>query len=203
MKIRVYIILISGLFFNRAHAQFANQHSIYTSGEINFGNYIGMNLNLNYVYNQTYSFKLGYTGHIRTPKSQPKDYSSGLGGLFSFGFENPYDQLETIQMGVGKIYNLNNSGTIRLNLSVGAGYTIIRQPENWQYTDSAFLSENYTWNYRKHSTASFILNPKIEFPISRFYGFTVSPLLILNKDSSYIGIGLGQMIGILKPKKQY
>ncbi len=188
--------------FFYARAQFSEHHAIYFTGEINLGNYIGTDLNLNYVYKETYSFKLGYSGNIRTPKSQPDDYSSGLNGIFSFGFENPYDQIENIQIGVGKIYKLNTSGTIRLNLSAGLGYTIITEPENWQRTNDAFLSENYTWNYRKHNTVSLVINPKIEFPVSRFYGLTVSPMVIINKDRSYFGIGLGQMLGILRPKKQ-
>ena len=46
-----------------------------------------------------------------------------------------------------------------------------------------------------------ILNPKIEFPFSRFYGLTLSPLFQINKDRTYIGIGVGQMIGLLRKRK--
>ncbi|WP_159023555.1 hypothetical protein [Formosa sp. L2A11] len=202
MKQYMLTLVLSCISFYTLNAQFSEHHAIYFSGEINLGNYVGIDYNLNYVYKETYAFKLGYTGNIRTPKSQPKDYGSGLQGLFSFGFENPYDQIENIQIGVGKIYKLNTNGTIRLNLSAGLGYTIIREPENWQRINDAYLSENYTWNYRKHNTVSLVINPKIEFPVSRFYGLTVSPMLLINKDSTYFGIGLGQMLGLLRPKRQ-
>ena len=60
------------------HAQFAENHAIYFSKELNFGNYIGLNADLNYVYKERFSLKIGYNGNIRKPKSQPEDYSSGL-----------------------------------------------------------------------------------------------------------------------------
>ena len=184
-----------------ANAQFDENNAIYSSGELNLGNYIGVDINLNYVYKEQYSFKIGYTGNIRTPKSKPENYTSGLSGLLLFGLTNPYDQFENYQIGFGKIYNLNITGTIRANLSLGLGYTTIREPENWQMIDNAFLSENYTWNYRKHNTVSLIINPKIEFPFTRFYGLTISPMLQINKDRTYFGIGIGQMIGLLRKRK--
>ena len=174
---------------------------MYTSGELNFGNYIGIDLNLNYVYKEKYSFKIGYTGNIRKPKSQPDDYSSGLIGILLFGAANPYDQLENYQIGVGKIYKLNPSGTIRVNISLGLGYTIINEPENWIKITNGFLAENYIWNYNKYQTFSLLLYPKIEFPLSRFYGLTLSPLLQINKDRTYIGMGIGHMIGLLRKRK--
>ncbi|QDO94608.1 hypothetical protein FNB79_11740 [Formosa sediminum] len=199
MKTYILTVMLSCFSIQFINAQFSTSHAIYTTGELNLGNYIGFDLNLNYVYKETYSLKIGYTGNLRTPKSQPENYSSGFESIFSFGTTNPYDQLENIQIGAGKIYKLNTKGTIRLNLSAGLGYTIIREPENWHPIDNPFLTENYTWQYRKYNTLSFVLNPKIEFPISKIYGLTVSPLLILNKDRTYIGIGIGQMLGVLRP----
>ena len=197
-KIIILLFIISVTFVN---AQFKENNALYTSGELNLGNYIGVDINLNYIYKENYSFKIGYTGNIRKPKSQPEDYSSGLTGVLLFGAANPYDQLENYQIGVGKIYKLNPSGTIRANISLGLGYTIIKEPENWVRINNGFLAENYTWNYNRYSTFSLILNPKIEFPFSRFYGLTLSPLVQINKDRTYIGIGVGQMIGLLRKRK--
>lgn len=194
-----YIIIISLISCNFVSAQFFGNKAFYSSGELNFGNYIGVDLNLNYVYKEKYSFIIGYTGNIRKPKSQPSDYTSGLAGVFSFGLANPHDQMENYKIGVGKIYKLNESGTIRVNMSVGVGYTTIREPENWQTKSDAFFVENYTWNYKVQNTLSLILNPKIEFPFTRFYGLTISPMMQINKDRTYFGIGVGQMIGLLRP----
>jgi len=155
-------------------------------------------LNLNYITDHNYSLKIGYTGNIKKPKSQPKSYSSGVTGLFALGFNNPYDQIENYQIGIGKIYNLNPSGTIRANVSLGLGYTIVTTPQNWQENNDHFFTENYTWDYNKQNTVSLVINPKIEFPLTRFYGLTLSTMVILNKHSSYFGIGIGQMIGALR-----
>ncbi|OBR40454.1 hypothetical protein A9200_15875, partial [Maribacter hydrothermalis] len=202
MKRQIITILMSFISIHFANAQFAENNAIYSTGELNLGNYIGFDINLNYVFKEKFSIKVGYTGNIRKPKSQPDNYTSGLTGIFSFGLANPYDQIENYQIGFGKIYKLNESGTIRTNISAGLGYTIIREPENWQMIDDVFLTENYTWNYKTHNTLSLIINPKIEFPFTRFYGLTISPMLQINKDRTYVGIGIGQMIGLLRKRKQ-
>ncbi|WP_372746657.1 hypothetical protein [Lutibacter sp.] len=198
---KVILLLLFCISVNSVNAQFDENNSIYYSTELSLGNYIGLDLNMNYVYKDKYSFKIGYSGNIRKPKSQPEDYTSGLTGLFLLGLANPYDQLENYQIGMGNIINLNSSKTIRLNLLAGLGYTIIREPENWVRNNDAFLAENYNWNYHKHTTVSFIINPKIEFPISRIYGFTISPMLQINKDNLYFGVGIGNMIGLLKSRR--
>jgi hypothetical protein len=198
---RIITILIFSISFNIANAQFDENNAIYSTGELNLGNYIGVDINLNYVYKEEYSFKVGYSGNIRKPKSQPEDYTTGLTGILLLGSANPYDQLENYQIGIGKIYKINQSGTIRLNASIGLGYTIVREPENWERINNGFLAENYTWDYNKYNTVSLIINPKIEFPFSRFYGLTVSPMVQINKDRTYFGIGIGQMIGLLRKRE--
>ena len=179
-------------------AQFSEHHAIYTTTELSIGNYLGIDLNLNYIYEERYSFKIGYAGQLRKPRTQPTDFSSGLSGVFLFGLLNPYDKMDTYQLGVGKIYMLNPAKTIRLNLSVGLGYTIIREPENWQSAASDGVGSNYTWDLDKVKTLSLIINPKIEFPLLNVVGFTVSPVLQVNKQRVYVGIGLGDMFGLLR-----
>ena len=197
---RILTLLIFSISSNIANAQFDENNAIYSTGELNLGNYIGVDINLNYVYKEEYSFKIGYSGNIRKPKSQPEDYTTGLTGILLLGLANPYDQLENYQIGIGKIYKINQSGTIRLNASIGLGNTIVREPENWERINNGFFAENYTWDYNKYNTVSLIINPKIELPFSRFYGLTVSPMLQINKDRTYFGIGIGQMIGLLRKK---
>jgi hypothetical protein len=197
-KILLFIVLIG---FYTANAQFGAKNAIYTSAELNMGNYFGVDLSLNYVYNEKYSFRLAYTGNIRTPKSQPNDFTSGLVGVLSFGLVNPYDQFENYQIGIGKIYKFNPSGTIRLNLNVGLGYSVITEPENWTKIDNSFLVENYTWDNHRYDTVSLIINPKIEFPFTRFYGLTLSPMVQITKNRTYFGVGIGQMIGLLRSRK--
>lgn len=41
------LVIISS---NYVNAQFSENHALYGSGEINFGNYFGIDLNVNYVF---------------------------------------------------------------------------------------------------------------------------------------------------------
>ena len=192
----ILFLLIVG--FNAAKAQFAENNAIYYSDGLNFGNYYGLDVNLNYVYKEKYSVKVGYIYNRRKPKSQPDDYSTGLANALLFGATSPHDRMENYQVAIGKIYRINENRSIRLNLLFGLAYTVIREPENWQKTTSGFLAENYSWNYEKQNTVSLVINPRIEFPFTRVYGFSVSPMVQINKDRTCFGIGVGQMIGLLR-----
>jgi len=200
MKRKIFILVLSFISFNLANAQFAENNAIYSTGELNLGNYYGVDLNLNYVLKEKYSFKLGYTGNIRKPKSQPEDFSPGVTGILVFPLNNPIDQFENFGASIGRIYKINQSGTIRVNFSMGVGYTVITEPENWIKinTDLVPVAKNYSYDYVEHKSLSLIVNPKLEFPITRYFGFTVSPMLQINKDRTYFGIGLGSMVGLLR-----
>jgi len=198
---QIFFIFILVFSFNHVNAQFSEDNAIYHTSEITVGNYLGIDIHANYVLKEKYSFKIGYSGFIRRPKAAPENYTSGLIGILTYGLANPYDQMETFQILAGKIYPLNKKGTIRVNISLGLGYTIIREPSNWQpLSGSLYIVPNYTYDYQKYNTISLIINPKIEFPITRFYGLTISPMIQVNKDRTYIGIGIGQMIGLLRKK---
>ncbi len=195
MKLLFFMLLITNIFAN--YAQIRDENLVYVTAEFNIGNYKGFDLNLNMIDKKNYSYKIGILLNIRKPKSQPDDYTSGAASVFLLGLGDPYDSFVSYQISFGKIYNLNEMETIRVNVSAGLAYTKIREPENWQYT-GGFLDENYTWNYKKNQEISLIINPKIEFPFIKYYGLTLSPMLQINKKRTYFGIGIGKMIGLLK-----
>ena len=196
------LILLAVIFasVNITTAQLAKNDAIYAASELNLGKYYGMDLNLNYVLNEKYSFKLGYTGYLRKPKTLPEDFSTGVIGILVWGLNHPMDKFENYGASVGRIYKINLCGTIRVNLSLGVGYSILTEPDNWEKINNNAISlqENYSYDNIKHKAVSLIVNPKIEFPITRFFGFTISPMLQINKERTYFGIGIGSMIGILK-----
>ena len=200
MKRKIFLLAMSFISINFANAQFAENNAVYATGELNLGNYFGVDLNLNYVLNEKYSFKLGYTGNLRKPKTLPEDFTTGVTGILVWGLNHPMDQFENFGASIGRIYKLNQSGNIRVNFSMGVGYTILTEAENWEKINDNLVSptKNYSYNYVEHKAVSLIVNPKIEFPMTRFFGFTVSPLLQINKGRTYYGIGFGSMIGLLK-----
>lgn len=200
----ILILLFIFVGINTASAQFAENNAIYLSGEVGGGNYFNGDINLNYVYKENYSIKIGVSGNLRKAVSQPGDLRSSLTeSVFTFGLTNPKDQLDTYSVSLGKVVNLNKSRNIRANLMFGVGYTTITEPENYEKVEVSIIGGmvmgNYTWDYGKRHGISFIINPKIEFPITRYWGLTVSPMVQLNKDRTYFGIGIGSMIGLLRP----
>ena len=106
--------------------------------------------------------------------------------------------MQNFQASFGRVFYLNEKQTVRANISIGLGYTIITEPESWKKISPAFFVGNYNYEYKSHSAVSLIVNPKFEFPLTRFYGLTLSPMLQINKDRAYYGIGIGQMLGRLK-----
>lgn len=101
-----------------ASAQFDKNNAIYTTTEINVGNYFGFDFNLNYVYNEEYSVRLGYTGNIRKPISEPQNFSSGFVGIFFLGLGRPFDHFDSYEVCLGKIIKLDEKGIYRVNLSL-------------------------------------------------------------------------------------
>ena len=188
------------------------KHAFYATGALNFGNYFGGDLNLNYVLKEKYSFKIGYTGNIRTAKSRPEDFETGFFGLFDYPptlfwypyayvylLDGPFDIIVNYRFDAGRIYKLNPSGTVRINAAVGLGYTTFTEPVNWEKHNSLLgLFGNYSWNYKSRNTISLIINPKIEFALTKVFGFTISPMVQMNEYRTYFGIGMGIMLGVLR-----
>lgn len=200
MKKFIFLFLL--LFLSTTiKAQTGKQNFFYFSSHLQFGNYFGGELALNYVHHQKTSYKVAISGMTKKAGSTPDDFSAGFLSSLFFGLGKPHDNMTTYQFAMGRIIPMNKSGTIRTNLSFGLGYTTIEEPTNWR-KEGSYGTFNYDWDYREHNTLSFIINPIIEFAFSRFYGLSISPMLQINKDATYLGIGVGQMLGGLRNRKE-
>ena len=168
--------------------------NLYGSTEIIIGNYKGADFNLNYITKDRKIFKIGFAFGSRKDEDAPHDYDGGL-DLLSIAPSAPQFSITTIQMTAGKIYTLKKNKLDRLNLSAGLGYTILRDPTNWQSINPGWLGPNYSYDTKEERTFSLILNPKLEFPASRAIGISISSLLQISPQSFYIGIGFGGIFG--------
>lgn len=192
-------LLIIGL-NNNSSAQEVEEHLVYASNELNLGNYIGYSADLNYIYNEKYSAKIGLIANIRRSPNEPSNYNPGIAKILTFGLADAREVVASANLLVGRIYNLNSKKSLRVNASVGLGYTSIEVPVNFQKIDQNFLIGNYTYDIEKKNTVSFIINPKLEIPLGQIFGFTVSPTAVFNSESTYYGIGIGYMIGLIRSK---
>jgi len=190
-------ILIFTFIFFQSVAQADYDDDLYLSGEVNLGNYVGINVNANYVIEEKYSFQGGFSVHLRNSKSRPINYSTGLISLYSPDMLS-FDYLRSVHFLIGKIYNLNELGSARVNLAGGIGYTRTSRPENWRPIGifAPFpIGSNYAYDVRQLSSIGIIFNPKFEFPFSKFLGFTISPMFVFSRDAVFVGLGFGGMIG--------
>ena len=186
------------LFANTQNSYAQKRILTYLSTEVDLGNYIGVSMNLNYTLKGSYSFKVGVVGNIRSARNEPADYALGLITIATFGLGRPMETVGSVNVAAGKIYYLNQAESIRLNAAVGIGFTEIQTIENWQKNPNSFLGENYTYDKVKKNTVSLIINPKVELTLGKVFGFSVSPMAVLNSKSNYYGVGLGYIIGRVK-----
>lgn len=162
----------------------------YISSEVGAGNYMTYGVDLNYILSDRYTFRLGYSGYVRNSKEKPEDLIQSI--------STPHDIMNTFQFMVGHaIYFNRDTKKNRINLAAGIGYTSINKPTNWRAVNTENLNV-YTYDTTKEQEASLIIQPKIEFLIERYFGFTVSPTIQISESETYIGIGFGSMLGNIK-----
>lgn len=186
-----YILILFLISIQFTNAQVAKNNKLYASSELSIGNYLGVDVNLNMITKKNHIFKVGFTGNFRGSRSiPPRNDFDPL----------PVDYFNSFQVGFGKLYNigkienLDENGIVRANISFGLGITGLKERVNWRLNNNSY----YISDEKKISTISLIINPKIEFPLKKFFGLTISPMLQINKYRTYFGIGIGQMIGLVR-----
>lgn len=209
-SILVFVFFAGLLDTPQARAQTKAMTGFYGSGHIAVGNYRGLDLNLNYIYKAKYVLQFGVSQHHRQAASTPSNYQRGFTIEVlpsAFFLSGPIDVFSNLQLTGGKIFQLNKKATLRLTLAAGVALTSLSEPRNWRKNTGGggfggeFLPRaSHRFDYHAYNTLSIVINPKIEFPFSRFYGFSVSPQLVVNKDRMLVSIGVGHMIGFLRKK---
>lgn len=194
---KLALLLLGILTINVSLAQRVSKNNIYLSQEFNLGNFVGLNIGLNYDFNDKQTVRASYDSNYRLPDSRPQDYSQSYLKALIRGKEIPYDRMDTYQLAFGHIYNLRYDGSIRIKLSFGIGYSVITEPTDWEsIEDGTRLKGNYSWENKKRNMTSLIINPKLELPLSTYYGVSISPVLQINKEIFYYGLSFGHMINI-------
>lgn len=197
--ITIFILFqLSGILY----AQSTDPVVIYGTGGVYLGNYIGGTFDLDWIFRHNYTVSMGVVGAYKDASTTPTDYSPGLESFLSLGLSKPKDLIVSSQVKVGRILPINPSGTIRAHLSAGFGYGVIREPTNWQAIPEASLVENYTWEYHNDPVMSLVINPKLEFPFTRYFGYSLTGMALINGRRSFYGIGVEAMVGVLRSKKK-
>lgn len=193
------IVLVMALCTNKTYAQYFETHDFYVSGGVLVGNYLGLAGSINYISHEKYSIQLSYSSFVNEAKFLPSDYDPAY-FYATQGLSQPRDQLNSIEVLVGRVAKIHSSGKIRLNLRGGFIYSVLIEPTNWQKTTYSPDYGNYTYDFKSHGKSGIILKPEIEFPFFRFYGLGVAPFVLMNNESVLYGVEFNSLIGLLRKK---
>lgn len=197
MKQGLTLSLLWGMLCSAA-AQQVPTHQIYGGVEGQIGNYLGVDAHLNYVYNQRTSLQVGYAFLFRESENKPADFANGLENLVTLGLNEPFDQWHQVYTTIGRIYPLNQKGTIRLNAQAGVSVSIRQAPQNFTSINPSWVGPNYSWEEKTKTGVGFRLSPKVEFPFSRYYGLTLTPTVQWGNGHTFVGVGIGHIFGKIR-----
>ena len=170
-----------------------NEHLLYANGDLMVGNNSGCNLGVSFVYNSKYSVEVGYSAGSNQFVNQVPVLKSGNRSSEE-NFINPNEMMENYNIMVGRHFNLNSKETIRCIIQGGSGISVMidqltKQPES----NSGFEKKELL----KNRDVSFMINSKLEFPITDLFGFSVGPTLIMNHEKRYLSLSVGFIYGVI------
>jgi len=193
----ISIVLLMLLTVPSLQAQAPESHLIYGEIDYIFGNYFGGEISLNYAYQESYVVNISFSEFASNADNTPSDFRGGIISAVTLGLGGPKDRIKTYAMSIGKMIKLNEANNLRLNLLVGAGYTTFISPTNWEKLGAIGVGNNYTWSTQKSNLISLVINPKFDYLFSKIAGLSFSPTILINKQESFYGFGIGLVFGKL------
>lgn len=187
------IALASNAQWTQKHSP-AQKHYLYSTGEYVVGEEQAGNIGLSYSYNNKYTISVGYSATFKSPVSAPDAFLKSGTELTLANPDEPFENTENLHLMVGRIFDLNKKGNLRVVLQGGPGIATSREPE-FNLTTSG---DQYYFKTIASKKISLILNPKVEMPLLYSVGCSVGPMVVINNNRTYIGAGIGIMYGLIK-----
>jgi hypothetical protein len=189
MKIRLFTFLLLSV-GNILYGQSVSRDLYYLSGALNFGNYFGTDLNIEYILKGKTSFKAGLISTGKNVRDLPEDFSTIQA--------KPTEQFGAIYFCAGTVIYPAASKKIRLNLSAGPALGLHYLPYGFYKVPSSPNPDFYFWETEKKRFPALVIHPELELPLHKFFGISVSPIFVAGSEVNYYGISLGGMIGKLR-----
>jgi hypothetical protein len=198
------LILCIGLFCPRVHAQHispATTSPTFVYLTLGGGLPIRGGASLDVLFGKKYSVSLFAEAHstVNSPNT-PNNYDCGF-CLFE-DHHKVRNEINTYGLTVGKVFSASNQSKIRMNLKTGLGYSIVRQPVNFQAQKPDLFESNYKFDWKENKTVSLIVRPMIEIPFTRFWGLGLGMMLNVNAYRSFVGFDANMHIGSLRAPVQ-
>lgn len=194
-----------------AYGQEKNNHFFYFSNGGGIGSYKVSISGLTYVLKNKHSFQYQQFSGLKDPDYVPNDFeSSGISNALPLVSDVPQDKFITHALLYGMIIPINADPTCRINLKGGLGISEYSNITNWQKLNNgpglvaslnSWVYGNYLVDEVNRTTASLILNPTVEYTLTRVAGLSLGSYLQVNEISSNWGIHIQFIIGLLRGKK--
>jgi len=164
----VLILTISSV----VRAQFLDD--IYVGVGWQQGTYNGLSWDLNYIHLDKYSLQLRASGGSRKATNAPQD-SKKI-------FRENYNAFE---LQIGRVYRLNNSGSITSNLKTGLAYNFFKHPIRYErnYGGISFFGETssrYKAEFNMEKNLGLVINPSIKIHLFKRFYFAIAPYINVN-----------------------
>lgn len=99
---------------------YAQQESLfYLGSSLEVGNHLGLDINLNYVYQNKYSFSIGALGMLYENENYPDD----IDDTDSITIFDDIQDVGNVYFSVGRVLVFSDRNNSRLNLSIGLAKT--------------------------------------------------------------------------------
>lgn len=154
------------------------------------GNSSGGNLGLNFVYKGKYSVQVGFCSTSTQSESMPLGMKSTEETDAVIIPITSVNNMDNYYCMVGRHFDLNRKKAIRIVVQGGPGMSLmmyVPDKESFSFKSSERTNE-----------VSFILNSRIEFPITNLVCLSAGPTYIVNSQQSFFGAGIGIAYGIVK-----
>ena len=176
-------------------AQPHRQDAFFLSAEGVVGNYTGLNLNLNYQFRQRYSIAIGMDLFERDIQDLLPDYDAR-------------HEVSDFHLLIGRAFP-SRKGKIRWNLAIGMAQSRSVPPKGLQIDEGDLLDmiagnalvigdRDVDVDYLETNKFAFIINPKLEIPLSNVFGLSFSVIYMTNDVKPVIGAGIGLITGKLR-----
>jgi|GEM_PF-3252313 len=196
------ISLVSGL--QPCQSQSSGEASYFGSSDLFGGNYWGVDLQFSYIAKSQISLSSGVRWGTRKAQNLPSDYALSFGDFFmavvTLGIDGgaPREEFTSYYALAGYAFPVGQSGLVRFNPQAGVAYT--RRIEAVSFTRIQTFSSGestYTTFFDDSYHLGIVLSPKLEFPVSNWIGFHITPVGQFSGEFNLYSIQMGLILGKL------
>jgi len=187
-------ILSSLLIMSGSYSAHAQNKEPYIYGELGVcgasGRYNCYGTMLNAVFSKNNIITLSFYSATREAQNLPSGFTQNV----------PQQTLNLWGLSYGKVLFLRNAPCLRFILKGGISLGTATSPANITEYHLLFVSD-YTYSYVQNFVIGLVLDPAIEFPTGRWFGFSLGPYININDVSSVYGVKVSAMIGKIRSTK--